>query len=630
MTCSHGPLPPSLICDSRLTNHYSNTASPERSRSASLNESALLNLTERTQRAYKLRQVGLSVNSDYDNTNFPEDLSLRPFPEFFFQAVPLVIHPIIILRVLCHRMFGNMLRRKSRYSAQNLSPPLIVESDTCPPRSLSSEADLDKNGDLEDHDRTGNLLTSGRSGKRKGNLHVQITTPTPTTPPADTEDMEEVIRQMRRRTKRAGSMDKHLMRMGSIRKRGNRTMSLAIKAIGESLVTPLDLNISPPAQASDHDVSGSANSRTMSVKKNIFRFPSVKAKTKQISKSHDYLAALGQSLEDESLSPKSSAASLNCEEKDIRDFQRELINLPTFEVDTHRMDQCTSPLLSRSNSVPEHLGTLLVPSALDKSPSVCQISVTEASEEVRQHHQVVNPMVLTLPRHHPQQQNADTYHQHHPRVDGSSRTNLALPISADCGNNMDDSSDFHPGDIVVKFAAATPMESPASNIDEPLSPLLPPKGSSSTPQGSLLEQHLSQLSLTQQQQQQSEQLRSPTFDSNHLAVTPNMASSIFLGSGMSISPSTSSFQSEFTCRSLNVFSATPSMDIPPHHAGVMTAIEMWVDVCPLDLESTPLMKREMKDFLHKMAGLGAEYKHWSLRISDKLNLEVSCSFNNTF
>ena len=45
-------------------------------------------------------------------------------------------------------------------------------------------------------------------------------------------------------------------------------------------------------------------------------------------------------------------------DNDMKEFQRELINLPTFEIDTHRMDEATMPLVSRSNSVPEKLGHL--------------------------------------------------------------------------------------------------------------------------------------------------------------------------------------------------------------------------------------------------------------------------------
>ena len=43
-----------------------------------------------------------------------------------------------------------------------------------------------------------------------------------------------------------------------------------------------------------------------------------------------------------------------------------------------------------------------------------------------------------------------------------------------------------------------------------------------------------------------------------------------------------------------------------------------------------MMKREMKDFLYKMAGLGTEYRIWSLQIRDQLCLEVSELDSNFF
>ena len=155
-------------------------------------------------------------------------------------------------------------------------------------------------------------------------------------------------------------MDKHLLRMGSSYCKRNRsaTMSLAIKAIGDSLVTPLDLNISPPL-FTDVDLEYGKS------KKNMFRFPSMKKK----SKSQGHIAGLGQSFDD-TLGIKSSAQSLSkCPINDIRELEKELINLPTYEVDPRRLNLSTSPLLSRSNSVPEHLSAVSSPAP--KSPSVC-------------------------------------------------------------------------------------------------------------------------------------------------------------------------------------------------------------------------------------------------------------------
>jgi len=56
----------------------------------------------------------------------------------------------------------------------------------------------------------------------------------------------------------------------------------------------------------------------------------------------------------------------------------------------------------------------------------------------------------------------------------------------------------------------------------------------------------------------------------------------------------------------------------------MMIVERWVDACSgVDLDATPLVKKEMKDFLGKMASLGSEYRAWSHRVHDKLKLEVS-------
>ena len=40
------------------------------------------------------------------------DLRKRSFREFFFHALPLVVQPIIVVRLICHKVFGNMLQRK--------------------------------------------------------------------------------------------------------------------------------------------------------------------------------------------------------------------------------------------------------------------------------------------------------------------------------------------------------------------------------------------------------------------------------------------------------------------------------------------------------------------------------------
>ena len=36
----------------------------------------------------------------------------RPFADCFFDTLPLVVHPVIVLRLLCHKMFGDVVPRQ--------------------------------------------------------------------------------------------------------------------------------------------------------------------------------------------------------------------------------------------------------------------------------------------------------------------------------------------------------------------------------------------------------------------------------------------------------------------------------------------------------------------------------------
>ena len=293
---------------------------------------------------------GVSSQHDTDTLFHYEDLSQCSFREFFFHAVPLVVHPIIILRVLCHKVFGNMLRRKqpiSHISSLRLSPPPTHHdlADTCPPRSSIG---------AETAEQT--KVTQAESSAHPKKKHVQISTPIE-------EAEDEQLRMERKRKQRAGSMDKYLARWNSRRKisgqTGNALMTMAIKSIGESLIQPLDLNINSSPKLNDLDF-GSDHLAECEKGRSVFRFPSLKNKNKG-SKSYGHLASLGESLDGYGLeSSKSSAQSLNKQGSAvIKELEKELINLPIFEVDTHRMDQATSPLLSRSNSVPDfdHIDT---------------------------------------------------------------------------------------------------------------------------------------------------------------------------------------------------------------------------------------------------------------------------------
>lgn len=99
----------------------------------------------------------------------------------------------------------------------------------------------------------------------------------------------------------------------------------------------------------------------------------------------------------------------------------------------HSMDQANSPLLSRSNSVPEHISI----SRPHRNPKHSSVKLAEKTT-------VISP-----------NDQKPSYIHHHSSLHG--HVNLARRSSEN---------------IVVHFAAATPIESPGSNTEEPLASII--------------------------------------------------------------------------------------------------------------------------------------------------------------
>ena len=285
------------------------------------------------------------------------DLRKRSFCEFFFHALPLVAHPIIILRLICHMVFGNMLRRKTTEAteSQHLSPPVVKTDDASPP--MPSDADTEN----ANYDAALTQQTPASSDvTRKPSKHVQIAQ-------VESEVWAGERRESEKSERRSDSIDRHLL-FGGGRKRFSNGDSVeqvrqAIRTFGESLIHPLELMHSDKrtsmsrlahASASDdspptHDVdapatpSQGASERTglLERSKAAFRFPILhkhrnpsapsKRKTSQsfFPLSSDDVG-VATSYEPTGASSRSSLC-----DKSLRDFEKELINLPTFEVDTH-------------------------------------------------------------------------------------------------------------------------------------------------------------------------------------------------------------------------------------------------------------------------------------------------------
>lgn len=100
-----------------------------------------------------------AINGDANPASVPSDQpsqsneakSRRTFRDYFFRALPLVVHPIIVLRLLCHKMFGNMLRRKTAQPTSpdrnSLTPPPVLQTETCPLWPAAAATAVESNAD---------------------------------------------------------------------------------------------------------------------------------------------------------------------------------------------------------------------------------------------------------------------------------------------------------------------------------------------------------------------------------------------------------------------------------------------------------------------------------------------------
>jgi len=204
--------------------------------------------------------------------------------------------------------------------------------------------------------------------------------------------------------------------------------------------------------------------------------------------------------------------------------------------------------------------------------------------------------------------------------------------------------------IVFHFAAATPCESPISLGDQPLMTFTDMSTADRQEQlAATLSEDNDLASQTQITSDTARQISPPPPTSlsgsrSSLTVRPNN-----LWNGQNASPSRDLIATpsgHSTASSLSPSRADQLTTAPPHspnlslvlpatpgcselpapvgHRAVMMIVERWVDACSgVDLDATPLVKKEMSDFLGKMASLGVEYRAWSQRIRDKLKLEVS-------
>ena len=375
--------------------------------------------------------------------------------------------------------------------------------------------------------------------------------------------------------------------------------NLALKAIGESLVKPLELNIQSSTEGGNEHkpVCLTQSESFKGSKSKIFSRWQYK---KLLSASQVNVSNIQTPTLDDKIAKTDDIPVQASHDVDIIAFQRELINLPTFVMDTP-ID--ISPVFSRSSSVPENLAGRLNPT----SGSFCQLSMHSSGIRLSKNgcgsEQAVSTLVHT----------------------GSS---VAITMT-DVDHH--DSVFFFPSDDLI---ADTPDENVANIIvhfDPPQSPLLssassqspkdfdfpsPPAFNSNTNNANFLQPTTKSNTLNAST---SVQVRKPFSIESTLVHTAESAP-VISETMAEMSDSKSSLTRPDNLRISPVNS--PITEMPIAHQGVLRVIETWISVCQTDLEGTPLVVFEMREFLKKLSVLGQEYKAWCQTVSSALHLEV--------
>lgn len=505
---------------------------------------------------------------------FLNELDSKPFREFVFSALPIVVHPIIVLRVIAHKLFGNMIRRKTKLSKTRLQPPKVLTSDFCPPPVCSDESDDD-----------GQKEASLSKRRKASSLHVHIASPAKEPTPSQAKPVAE----------------KDAAKLNTTKSK-NGTTKLALRAIGESLVTPLEFNIGQTLESPPSDNGATTilpeNAIKSSSSKKLFRWSS----KKRLSKSHVNVSAVHRdsvASQGSQLSHKGSSSS-STPDVDVIAFQRELINLPTFVMDTPNAD--ISPVFSRSSSVPDNLASRGGIPPLENNELVLQSTCnsTPPSALAIQSDQLPSLCdLVSLPKSG--------------SVVTITTTDVDSP-SLPTAQMDSDSADEKPTNILVHFEApaspggSSPSQSPNHVFEFP-----------SLPTSSSF--NINQLYPGRESALTSAANLSPTgtrpnqLAPNQLAIMSPTTSS---PSGSEKSPQS---MAPYALKSTPV--SSPTGDIPLPHKGIIRVMETWINICKSDLECGSLISSEMKDFLTKLSVLGHEYKAWCYKISNLLQLEVS-------
>lgn len=373
----------------------------------------------------------------------------------------------------------------------------------------------------------------------------------------------------------------------------NGSTKMALKSMVESLVTPLDLNVNvihpsietPNSPTQLPDAPDSGNEIKPSSSRTFFRWSG----KKRLSKSQANIATL---VHRDSVVTQSTTSTSSTDDVDIAAFQRELINLPTFVMDTPPVD--VSPVFSRCSSVPENLASRNKSNVLGGSSGKLESFGMETDSE--------NNLA------------AATF-----MLGGSiNNTNavtesLVTITTTDMDNITNESTmisevESPPGgatNILVHFEApsspqlSTSSQSPDTVFHFPTIPSIPLQTLPGTTSNNFLSPH-------------QEYTVSVSGIPGPLAAVPCPAV-------QTVSPASDRVVALHTPKT---HVTTTPCELPMQHRGVLKVFESWVQQCHMDLDGNSALALETRDFLKRLSVLGHEYKSWCQGISSKLHLEV--------
>ncbi|GFN90732.1 1-phosphatidylinositol-4,5-bisphosphate phosphodiesterase epsilon-1, partial [Plakobranchus ocellatus] len=653
----------------------------------------------------------ISPSSSMEFLKFVNKESVR---DYFLTGLPMVVHPVIVLRLLSHRLFGNMIRRKTLYSDAKLKPPKVDKVDSCPPRKqdCTEYKDYDVHGgpaNLPDTSRTIASSVIGISKEQKyglpnlhqqhyqqQQLHAAVESYSPPIKRAATVPEQNNAAKLEAEQRQIPGKKKPCLRVmvsdsgideeeghthdlddrdfdkavvtrtssvgygGSkdcAQNKNGTTTKLALRAIGESLVTPLDLDIKSKnkdgASSSSHvsppvDTQEIVNFDIPSKQKRLFRWPSKKRLYKsqanvQMVHQDSFVSGGGQVT-------SGTPSEASTPEVDIVAFQRELINLPTFVMETPQIE--TSPVFIRSSSVPENLASRHRSNIINSSTG--QLHVHTDMADVK--HSPTRPSFIFPPPTQSRSHSSSTGIKagsmvtitttdvgggnerilHNPAVPShtvSSWTSSMAPYGAhrshNTGSQPRDSSgiarssksnafNFNGSNSISAEVVPNTSTSPEATItvrfEAPSSPN--PSTSSQSPQT-----HFEFPNIPP----------SSSF-SNHLSVRPEYSAAVTLTPlsqpqvhhNSSSTPVLHNPESRVSAAGASLHAtpmATPSNEIPLQHRGVLKVMETWIKICQIDLEGNSLMAMETREFLKRLSAMGHEYKIWCQRFGSNLRLE---------